>query len=258
AYARRIAEIEVNAATDNPLFFPADSNPAFDLEFGENWPDGYQGHERAGYSAGNFHGEPVGFAADFLTIGLAELANISERRSQMLLDAHHSRNLPSNLIACRGVNSGMMMIQYTAASIVSENKVLSHPASVDSIPTSANSEDHNSMATIAARKLRTVLRNAQSVLAIELIVAAQAVDWRVAMNIDPRKGRPAGNDWKEAERESAEFIERTRPERREEIASRLGEGTRRLYLRVRELAEPMLGDRTLDQDIRAVKREIEG
>jgi histidine ammonia-lyase len=113
------------------------------------------------------------------------------------------------------------------------------------------------MATIAARKLRTVLRNVQSVLAIELIVAAQAVDWRVAMEIDPRKGRPAGKDWKEAERESEAFAERTRPERREEIAAHLGEGTRRLYLRVRELVPPMLGDRTLDGDIRAVKREIE-
>lgn len=257
AYARRTAEIEVNAATDNPLFFPGDETPPFDLEFSGNWPEGYRGDQRAGYSAGNFHGEPVGFAADFLALGLAELANISERRTQMLLDATQSRHLPANLIANRGVNSGLMMIQYTAASVVSENKVLAHPASVDSIPTSANSEDHNSMATIAARKLRTVLRNVQSVLAIELIVAAQAVDWRVAMEIDPRKGRVAGKDWKAAERESEAFAERTRPERREEIAAHLGEGTRRLYLRVRELVEPMLGDRTLDQDIRAVKREIE-
>jgi histidine ammonia-lyase len=259
AYARRTAEIEINAATDNPLFFPEDRTPPFDYEFRENWPEGYRGDQRAGYSAGNFHGEPVGFAADFLAIGLAELANISERRTQMLLDSTQSRNLPANLIACRGVNSGLMLIQYAAASLVSENKVLSHPASVDSIPTSANSEDHNSMATIAARKVRTVLRNVQSALAIELIVAAQAVDWRVAMKIDPRRVRPKDNDWDwaAAEKESNDFAERTKPERREEIAAHLGEGTRRLYLRVRDLVSPMLGDRTLDQDIRAVKREIE-
>ncbi|HWM91069.1 MAG TPA: histidine ammonia-lyase [Thermoanaerobaculia bacterium] len=259
AYARRIAEIEVNAATDNPLFFPGAPEPPFDHEFRENWPEGYRGDQRAGYSAGNFHGEPVGFAADFLAIGLAELANISERRTQMLLDATQNRNLPANLIPRRGVNSGLMLIQYAAASLVSENKVLSHPASVDSIPTSANSEDHNSMATIAARKLRTVLRNTQSTLAIELIVAAQAVDWRAGMEIDPRKSRPAGKDgdWEAAERESDAFADRTRPERREKIAAHLGEGTRRFYLRVRELAPPMLGDRTLDGDIRAVKRAIE-
>ena len=112
-------------------------------------------------------------AADVLAIALAELANISERRTQMLLDGHQNRNLPSNLIPHRGINSGLMIVQYAAAGIVSENKVLTHPASVDSIPTSANSEDHNAMATIAARKVRTVLRNAQAVLAIELLVAAQ-------------------------------------------------------------------------------------
>src|SRR5947208_759486 len=128
-------------------------------------------------------------AADFLAIGIAELANIAERRIQMLLDSKQSRNLPSNLIPQRGVNSGYMLVQYTAASIVSENKVLTHPASVDSIPTSANSEDHNAMSTIAARKLRTVLRNVQAVIAIELLVAAQAVEWRVAMEIDPRSPR---------------------------------------------------------------------
>src|SRR5204863_7773012 len=160
---------EINAATANPLFFPDESDAA--------------------YSAGNFHGQPVAIAADLLTIALAELANISERRIAMLLDGNHNRRLPPNLTTRPGVNSGLMIAQYTAASLVSENKVLAHPASVDSIPTSANSEDHVSMSTHAARKMRTVLRNTQDVLAIELMVAAQALDWRVGMFVDPIEAR---------------------------------------------------------------------
>jgi histidine ammonia-lyase len=279
AYARRVAEAEINAATDNPLFFPGDETPPFDHEFAANWPAGYDGRERVSYSAGNFHGEPVGIAADVLAIALAELANISERRGQMLLDAHHNRNLPSNLIPHRGINSGLMIVQYCAAGIVSENKVLTHPASVDSIPTSANSEDHNAMATIAARKARTVLRNAQAVLAIELLVAAQGVEWRVAMEIDPRPKSPdpkpegkgsretggsarpssgAPTEWDRAGEEAEAFEDRTRPERRQEIAAQLGEGTRRLYLQVREAAPTMLRDRVLEGDLRAVRGLVEG
>ncbi|MFL6193198.1 MAG: histidine ammonia-lyase, partial [Thermoanaerobaculia bacterium] len=255
-YARQVAEAEINAATDNPLFFPGEGAP-FDHEFSDNWPDGYDGRERVSYSAGNFHGEPVGMAADVLAIGLAELANISERRSQMLLDANHNRSLPANLIPHRGINSGLMIVQYGAAGIVSENKVLTHPASVDSIPTSANSEDHNAMATIAARKLRTVLRNAQAVLAMELLIAAQAVEWRVALEIDPRRPYPQPRDWEAAGREAEQFEERTQPERRPEIAAQLGEGTRRLYLQVREAAPTMLRDRVLEGDIRAVRKLLE-
>ncbi|MEO6193662.1 MAG: aromatic amino acid lyase [Thermoanaerobaculia bacterium] len=259
AYARKVAEAEINAATDNPLFFPGDETPPFDHEFASNWPAGYDGRERISYSAGNFHGEPVGMAADVLAIALAELANISERRTQMLLDGHHNRSLPPNLIPHRGINSGLMIVQYCAAGIVSENKVLTHPASVDSIPTSANSEDHNAMATVAARKVRTVLRNAQSVLAIELLVAAQAVEWRVAMEIDPAKPRPqASTDWQQAGREAEQFEEGTRPERRQEIAAALGEGTRRIYIQVREAAPTMLRDRMLEGDIRAVLGLVQG
>jgi histidine ammonia-lyase len=258
AYAAQVAEAEINAATDNPLFFPADDSPPFDHQFAANWPAGYDGRERISYSAGNFHGEPVGMAADVLAIALAELANISERRAQMLLDGHQSRNLPSNLIPHRGINSGLMIVQYAAAGIVSENKVLTHPASVDSIPTSANSEDHNAMATIAARKVRTVLRNAQAVVAIELLVAAQGVEWRVAMGIDPIALRPtAPSDWAQADREAEEFAARTAPERRPEIAAALGEGTRRLYLQVRDAAPTMLKDRMLEGDLRAVRRLVE-
>ena len=259
AYARRVAEAEVNAATDNPLFFPGNEEPPFDHEFAANWPAGYDGRERISYSAGNFHGEPVGMAADVVAIALAELANISERRTQMLLDGSQSRNLPGNLIPHRGINSGLMIIQYAAAGIVSENKVLTHPASVDSIPTSANSEDHNAMSTIAARKARTVLRNAQSVLAIELLVAAQAIEWRVAMEIDPRQPRPkASTNWDQADREAETFEERTRPERRQEIAAVLGEGSRVLYRKIREAAPTLLRDRVLEGDIRAVRGVVEG
>jgi histidine ammonia-lyase len=114
------------------------------------------------------------------------------------------------------------------------------------------------MATIAARKLRTVLRNVQAVLAIELLAAAQAVEWRVAMGIDPAGLLPAASKgWEAADREAAEFAERTAPERRPEIAANLGHGTRRAYLKVRELAPAMLGDRTLDADIRSVRAAIE-
>jgi histidine ammonia-lyase len=265
-YARTVVEAEMNAATDNPLFFPADPSPPWDHEFRANWQGGYSGEHRISYSAGNFHGEPVGMAADFLAIGLAELADISERRTQMLLDSDHNRNLPSNLVPHRGVNSGYMIAQYSAAGVVSENKVLTHPATVDSIPTSANSEDHNAMATIACRKLRTVLRNVQSVLAIELIVAVQAVDWRVAMDLPacaPKSKRPEGDGetlltgWARAEQEAKDFAERTAVEKRPEIAAWLGEGTRQAYLRVRGLVEPLLTDRYLESEVRAVRGAIE-
>jgi histidine ammonia-lyase len=217
----------------------------------------YDGSKRISFSGGNFHGEPVGFAADFLAIGLAELADISERRTQMLLDANHNRNLPSNLIPHRGVNSGWMIAQYTAAGIVSENKILTHPASVDSIPTSANAEDHNAMGIIAARKLRTVLRNAQAVLSIELLAAAQGVEWRVGMELDPR-GSQKPLDWKKADEEANRFREAVATERRPAIAENLGQGTRRAYLKIRDLAPPLLGDdRTLDTDIRSVRSAVE-
>jgi histidine ammonia-lyase len=150
-----------------------------------------------------------------------------------------------------------MIAQYAAAGIVSENKILTHPASVDSIPTSANAEDHNAMGILAARKLRTVLRNAQAVLAIELLVAAQGVEWRVGMDLDPR-GTQKSLDWKEADEEARRFREAVAPERRPAIAASLGEGTRRVYLKIRELAPPMLADdRTLDTDIRVVREAVE-
>ena len=251
AHVRGIAEKEINAATDNPLFFP-DDDQSFDLAFSANWPEWYHGDRRLAYSAGNFHGQPLALAADFLTIAVAELANISERRTQLLLDGHHNRGLPQNLTTRPGVNSGLMILQYTAASIVSENKVLAHPASVDSIPTGANAEDHVSMSTHAARKLRMVLANVQSVLAIELLTAAQAVEWRVAFTLDPN-GKPPALDLEAAEEQAKEFAARVIPK---DMAEHLGTGTRELYLRVRAVAPPVLQDRPLDGDIRAARRIV--
>ncbi|HJW96506.1 MAG TPA: aromatic amino acid lyase, partial [Thermoanaerobaculia bacterium] len=254
AFVRAIAEREINAATDNPLFFPNESEP-FDLQFSANWPDGYRGDHRLAYSAGNFHGQPLALAADFLTIAVAELANISERRTQMMLDGHHNRGLPQNLTTHPGVNSGLMITQYTAASIVSENKVLAHPASVDSIPTGANAEDHVSMSTHAARKLRSVIANVQAVLAIELMVAAQAVEWRVAFNFDPTKPAPQLLNLDDAETQAHEFESRVRG-RASAIAEHLGRGTRELYLRVRGTVEPVTHDRPLSDDIRRLRSVV--
>jgi histidine ammonia-lyase len=151
--------IEINSANDNPLIFPKDG---IHLE------------------GGNFHGQPMALAMDFLAIALSELANISERRIERLVNGSLS-GLPRFLTPNGGLNSGLMIAQYTAASLVSENKVLAHPASVDSIPTSANQEDHNSMGSISAQKAWRVLKNTQTVLAIELLCACQGMDFARAL-----------------------------------------------------------------------------
>lgn len=265
-HARRVVEREINAATDNPLFFdqvPGDApeHRPFDFEFRDNWPEGYDGAQRSGFSAGNFHGQPLGLAADFLAIAVAELANIAERRIQMLLDRHHNRNLPANLIPLRGVNSGYMISQYCAASLVSENKILCHPASVDSIPTAANSEDHVAMATHGARKLRSVLHNVHSVLAIELMVAAAAVEWRVVLGIDPRPvGSPPAVDHhtflRRARQEAEVFADGVAEEGRPRIAEQLGQGSAAAYRAVRQRCEPMVEDRPLDGDVLALRQLI--
>ncbi|MDW7670984.1 MAG: histidine ammonia-lyase [Bacillota bacterium] len=155
-YVKEKLEIEINAVTDNPLIF---SN----------------GHKEA-ISGGNFHGQPVALAFDFLGIALAELANVSERRIERLVNPQLS-GLPAFLTRDGGLHSGFMITQYAAAALVSENKILSHPASVDSIPSSANQEDHVSMGTIGARKARSILTNAQQVIGVELMAACQAVDF---------------------------------------------------------------------------------
>ncbi len=154
AFAKGVIEREMNAVTDNPLIFPDD-----DIHV----------------EGGNFHGQPLALVLDYLAIAVAELANISERRTERMVN-HALGGLPRFLTPKGGLHSGMMIAQYTAAALVSENKIHAHPASVDSIPTSANQEDHNSMGSIAARKLWTVVTNVENVLGIELLCAAQGID----------------------------------------------------------------------------------
>jgi histidine ammonia-lyase len=132
-------------------------------------------------TTGNFHGEPLAFAADMLAMGLAELASISERRVDRMLDPAFSRGLPPFLAPAAGTNSGFMLAQYTAASLVSENKVLAHPASVDTIPTSGKQEDHVSMGWTSVRKLRDVVANVRTCLAVEICCATQGVDLRASI-----------------------------------------------------------------------------
>ena len=157
AYVKEKVEIELNAVTDNPLMFPEDE---------------------AVISGGNFHGEPMALPFDFLGIACAELASISERRTERMVNAALSNGLTPFLTTKAGVNSGFMIVQYTAASMASENKVFAHPACVDTIPSSANQEDFVSMGTTAARKAGLILENTRSVLAYELLTACQAVDVR--------------------------------------------------------------------------------
>ncbi|RUS46202.1 histidine ammonia-lyase [Cohnella sp. AR92] len=157
AYVEEKLEIEINSATDNPLIF-ADEDRVI--------------------SGGNFHGQPIALAMDHLAIGAAELANIAERRLERLVNPHLNEQLPPFLTENGGVESGFMIAQYAAAAVVSENKSLAHPASVDSIPSSGNQEDHVSMGTIGARKARQIVDNAYHVLAIELLCGAQAADFR--------------------------------------------------------------------------------
>ncbi len=157
-YARSCIETELNSVTDNPLVF--------------------QGGDIL--SGGNFHGQPLALAMDFAAIALAELGSISERRTYLLLEGHDG--LPKLLMKDTGVNSGFMIPQYTAAALVSENKILCHPASVDSIPTSLGQEDHVSMGSISAFKLLAVLHNVERVLAVELLTSAQALDFRSSLS----------------------------------------------------------------------------
>lgn len=191
-YCLQKVEIEINAVTDNPLVFPDD---------------------KVVFSGGNFHGQPMALTFDFLGIALSEIANVSERRIERLVNPQLS-GLPAFLTEKGGLHSGFMIAQYAAAALVSENKVLAHPASVDSIPSSANQEDHVSMGTIAARKAREILDNVRNVLAIELLSGAQAVDFK-----DP---------------------------------SKLGKGTKEAYSAVRARVPRLAEDRVMYHDINAV------
>ncbi len=182
-YAEDVVDVEMNSATDNPLFFPED---------------------RLVISGGNFHGQPVALAMDFLGLGAHELGSFSERRVARLVDERLS-GLPAFLTRHGGVGSGMMVPQYVAASLVSENKVLVHPASADSIPTSANQEDHNSMGTIASWKARVIVENARKVVAIELIAASQGLDF-IALS-----SSPALEEVKSALRSAVPHLDEDRP-----------------------------------------------
>jgi histidine ammonia-lyase len=168
-HAIEVVEREINSVTDNPLVF--DNGDIV--------------------SAGNFHGQPLALALDYAAIALSELASISERRTYLLLEGHDG--LPKLLMADTGINSGFMIPQYTAAALVSENKVLCHPASVDSIPTSLGQEDHVSMGSISALKLLSVLHNVERVMAVEMLTAAQALDFRKPLK--PGKGVLAAHEF---------------------------------------------------------------
>ncbi len=196
-WVKKILEIELNSATDNPLVFLDDNRVI---------------------SGGNFHGEPLAVALDLLGIVISNLGNIIERQIARLLFSHYSKGLPSFLAKKEGLESGYMLAHYTAASLVSENKVLSHPASVDSIPTSEGQEDYVSMAPISARKSREILENTKTIVAIELLCAAEAVDART-------KG-----DY-----------------------SLLGKGTRITQENIREKISPLQTDRIVSEDIKTVE-----
>ncbi len=158
-YARGVVETELNSVTDNPLLF-------------------FENDQVDVVSGGNFHGEPLALALDFLAIALADLGNMSERRIAKLID-NHTEHYPSFLAAHGGLNSGFMILQYTAAALASENKTLAHPASLDSLPSSGNVEDHVSMGANAANHCAMVLDNVTNIISIELMAAAQAIDFRL-------------------------------------------------------------------------------
>jgi histidine ammonia-lyase len=196
-HVKRVLQVEMNSATDNPLVF---------TEGDEVLP------------GGNFHGAPLGYALDYATIALADLASIAERRLERLVNPDLS-GLPAFLTPQPGLSSGYMMLQVTVASLVSENKILAHPASVDSIPTSANKEDHVSMGMTAALKLRSVVDNLEIVLAGEILAACQAMEFRKPLIP--------------------------------------GEGTRRAYALVREAVPPLENDRETSSDLAAVRNLIQ-
>jgi len=201
-YASSTFEIEMNSATDNPLIFPDD---------------------KVCLSGGNFHGQPISMALDIMALGLSTTANISERRISALLDASLNNGLTAFLVGKEskpGLASGLMALQYTATALVAENKILTHPASSDSIPTSGNFEDFVSMGPGAAHKSTSILENCQYVVAIELLTAAQAVHLRGE--------------------------------------SGLGKGTNTVYEAIRKVVPPLTQDRSSHEDIERVFEMVKG
>ncbi len=223
AFVRSTVENEINAATDNPLIFLDEPTPI------------------KAFSGGNFHGEPLALAMDFLGIAVAEIGSIAERRAFRLLDGTLNSGLPPTLTPASGLQSGLMMTQYTAASLVSDNKTLAHPDSVDSIPTGANQEDHVSMSTNAARHAREIVWNTERIVAIEMLCAAQALDCRLAA-LD-HGGAPAGGA--------------SPPGPSDRSTTRLGCGTKTAHqaLRMAGIA-PLVQDRVLAPDIERVAQLI--
>lgn len=206
AYSRWVFEIELNAVTDNPLLFIDDDTGEIDV-----------------VSGGNFHGEPLAIAMDYLGIAVSELGNMSERRIMRLVDeASNTRTLPAFLTQNGGLNSGFMILQYTAAALATESKILAHPASVDTIPTSANVEDHVSMGVTAALKARNINKNVERILAIELMAAAQGIDFRRQMS----------------------------------DANKLGQGTAPIYTMIREHVPFIEEDRVMYPFIQAVWEKV--
>jgi histidine ammonia-lyase len=185
-FVRGVLDVEINAATDNPLVFC---------------------EEQTVISGGNFHGQPVAQAMDVLAIALAQLANISERRIECMMDPSTSDHLPAFLTPHGGLNSGLMIAQVTAAALVSENKTLAHPACVDSIPTSANQEDFVSMGAFAARKAREVAANSLAVISVELLCGAQGLEFREGLR--PGRGVAAAHDFI---RQTVTRLEEDRPQ----------------------------------------------
>jgi histidine ammonia-lyase len=212
-YLGTVLAVEMNAATDNPLIFP-EGHVADETARATG-----NGHVISG---GNFHGEPIALALDFAKIAIAELGSISERRTALLLDPNLNGELPAFLASTSGLESGYMVLQYTAAALASENKGLAHPASVDSIPTSANQEDHVSMGPIAGRQARTIVEHVERIVAIELLCAARALDLRLAM-------RPG-----------------TKP----------GAGVAAAHAAIREVVRPWDGEREPGPDLEAVTRLV--
>jgi len=229
-YLRRVLDVEMNAATDNPLVFP---------EGGVADADAAATGGGLVISGGNFHGEPIALALDFAKLAVAELGAISERRIALLLDGRLNGGLPPFLAPASGLNSGMMMLQYTAAALASENKVLVHPASADSIPTSANQEDHVSMGATAARHARQVLDNVERILALELLVGAQALDLRRAA-VAAAFGAPAGGA--------------PAPGTPAGSAPAPGIGVAEAHRRIRAVIAPLDADREMGADIAAATR----
>ena len=214
-FVRNTVTIELNAANDNPLIF-------IDAD-----------RQNKAFSGGNFHGQPIAMAMDFLGIAMAEIGSISERRTFRLTDSTLNFHLPSFLVEESGLNSGFMIAQYTAASLVAENKVLAHPASVDSIPTSEDQEDHVSMGLTAALHAADILKNSQIIVAIELMCAAQALDYRMkGVHFFP-------------EIENELVIRKKKKVK----ALQPGLAVKKVHKMIREIVEPLQNDRVMATDI---------